>query len=234
MTLNTPLPPESPAKPETSGMATASLVLGIVGPCTLGLASIVGAILGVVALVRIGRSAGQLAGRGLAIAGMVISAVGIPVAWLLLIPSISGNSIDVIAKSSASNISELYQVAMVYAASHKNTFPSGATWPEELQTAGLPDSVLLDPSGKTPGRVYAINAMVAGKPLGLIRRPSQTVLFFECAPGAPPAGGPDALPTKPRFGTGHHIGFCDGHVERIPIEELGRLIWNPEEERPKE
>ena len=234
MTTSTPLPPEAPAKPKTSGLAIASLVLGIVGPCTLGLASIVGAILGVVALVRIGRSAGQLAGRGLAIAGMVISAVGILVAWVFLIPALFGSYNGASVQSSASNVSELYQVAMVYAASHKNTFPSGATWPEELQTVGLPDYALLDPSRKTPGRVYAINAMVAGKPLGLIRRPSQTVLFFECAAGAPPAGGPDALPPKPRFGRGHHIGFCDGHVERIPIEELGWLIWNPEEERPNE
>ncbi|HVE82742.1 MAG TPA: DUF4190 domain-containing protein, partial [Myxococcales bacterium] len=73
--------PQYPGQPaggsasgQTSGMAIAALVLGVLGvcaPCPLGL---IGVILGIVALSRIGNTPG-LGGRGLAIAGIVIPIV---------------------------------------------------------------------------------------------------------------------------------------------------------------
>src|ERR1035437_4067181 len=58
----------APAETKTSGMAIASLVLGILGIC--GITALVGLILGIVALVKINRSGGRLSGQGLAIARM--------------------------------------------------------------------------------------------------------------------------------------------------------------------
>ena len=66
-----PGPPAGP--PKTSGMAVASLVLGILG-FLCGLPAIPGLILGIVALSQISQSRGQLAGKGLAIAGICVSA----------------------------------------------------------------------------------------------------------------------------------------------------------------
>jgi hypothetical protein len=63
----------APGKAKTSGLAIASLVAGMLGLCTAGLASIVGLILGITALKRIGRSGGTLRGRALAIAGLIVS-----------------------------------------------------------------------------------------------------------------------------------------------------------------
>jgi hypothetical protein len=61
---------QAPPKPTgTNGFATASLILGILGIC--GFSLVLGLILGIVALVQIGRT-GQ-SGRGLAIAGIVLS-----------------------------------------------------------------------------------------------------------------------------------------------------------------
>ncbi|WP_206789754.1 DUF4190 domain-containing protein [Amycolatopsis sp. MtRt-6] len=61
---------QAPPKPTgTNGFATASLILGILGLC--GLSLVLGLVLGIVALVQIGRT-GQ-AGRGRAIAGIVLS-----------------------------------------------------------------------------------------------------------------------------------------------------------------
>lgn len=56
------------------GLAVASLILGLVGPCTVGLTSVIGLILGIVALGRIppGRP-----GRGWAIGGLVVSGAGL-------------------------------------------------------------------------------------------------------------------------------------------------------------
>src|SRR6186713_2703390 len=79
MSTDAPPPIQAGGMPagRTSRMAIASLVLGILG-CT----SIVGLILGIIALVKIKESRGGLAGRGLAIAGICVSGfmflVGIP------------------------------------------------------------------------------------------------------------------------------------------------------------
>jgi len=71
----------APRATETSGKAIASLVLGILGVTCLPTA-IAGLILGILALSDIGKSGGKLGGRGLAIAGTVISLV--PLLSLLL------------------------------------------------------------------------------------------------------------------------------------------------------
>lgn len=61
-----------PSAPGTNGFAIAALVFGIIGGCFLGI------IFGIVALVQIGRS-GQK-GRGMAIAGLVLSGL-----WIVLL-----------------------------------------------------------------------------------------------------------------------------------------------------
>jgi hypothetical protein len=240
MTTSTPLPPEAPAKPKTSGLAIASLVLGIVGPCTVGLGSIVGLILGIVGLNKIKRSAGQLGGRKAAIAGIIVSGVGalmvVPMLMLIaiLMPAVFGALDAANAASSANNVSQLCKASRMYASAHKDHFPPADNWPDVLKGLGISDSTLLDPAEPEGGRAYAINAGVAGKAPSPSVASSRTVLFFECAPGAPPAGGPANLPPTPRHRRGYIIGLCDGHTELVPKEELGRLIWSPEGERPNE
>ena len=51
--------------------AGVSLVLGCLGLFTCGVTSLVGLVVGIIALVRINKSNGQLGGRGLALAGAV-------------------------------------------------------------------------------------------------------------------------------------------------------------------
>jgi hypothetical protein len=69
--------------PKTSGLAIASLICGIGGLCTLGLGGLVGIILGIIGLVKIGKSGGQLKGKGLAIGGIVASALSMILGLLL-------------------------------------------------------------------------------------------------------------------------------------------------------
>lgn len=69
------VPPLVPAaQPHTSGLAIASLVTAVLGVALVGL------ILGILALRSIRASAGTVTGRGLAIAGIVISSV-----WMVLV-----------------------------------------------------------------------------------------------------------------------------------------------------
>jgi len=223
----------APAPKKTSGLAIASLVLGIVGPCTVGLGSIIGIILGIVGLVKIGKSAGAKGGRGLAIAGIAVSGLGIlilPVLAAILLPAVFGALDLANAASSVSNVKQLCTAADAYANSHGQQLPPADSWPQVLQDEGIivGDEILADPSDADAGRAYAMNAGLGGT----IQHPdpSRTVLFFECRPGAPPAGGPELLPDKPRHAGKYVFGFLDGHVESVAPEEVRQLIWQPKRE----
>jgi hypothetical protein len=243
MSANASPPGPAPAKPRTSGLAIASLVLGIAGPCTIGLGSILGLILGIVGLVKIGKSAGQLGGRGLAIAGLAVSGTGlvllalivvIAVGTAILMPAVTGAMNQAHAAMSKNNVSQLCKAAMTYAVQQGEQFPPADSWPEVLMDYGIAEGVLSDPAGPKGSRAYAINSLVAGKKLSDVKRRSQTVLFFECAPGGPAAGGPGDLPPSPRYGRGYVIGFCDAHVEAVKKKDIDRLIWGPTEGKPNE
>ncbi|MHC4591665.1 MAG: DUF4190 domain-containing protein [Planctomycetota bacterium] len=64
---------EEASVPKTSGLATASLVLAILG-VLCGLTALPALVLGIVALVEIRRRPQELTGRGMAVAGIVVSA----------------------------------------------------------------------------------------------------------------------------------------------------------------
>jgi hypothetical protein len=68
----------------TSGMAITSMILGISGFSLLGvfgITGIIGLVFGIIALGRIGKSSGQLKGKGFAITGIATSAAGLAL-WL--------------------------------------------------------------------------------------------------------------------------------------------------------
>lgn len=78
----------------TSGLAIASLVLGILAFFTAGVTGVVAVILGHMALSRIRRQPAELGGSGLAIAGLVTGYIGIVILILiLLIPLFLGGAI---------------------------------------------------------------------------------------------------------------------------------------------
>jgi prepilin-type processing-associated H-X9-DG protein len=200
-----------------------------VGPCTVGLASVAGIILGIVGLLKIKSNPATMKGHGLAIAGIVVSGLGILILPLLgmliaiLLPAVFGALDLANSTSSANNVKQLCSVTMQYAASHRQKLPPVDTWPEVLP---LPPQVMADPSDQAAGRAYAMNAGLAGKTIAVFDS-SRTVLFFECRPGSPPAGGPDLLPDKPRHAGKYVIGFLDGHVEAVPPENVENLVWEP-------
>jgi hypothetical protein len=118
--------PSSLAPQKTSGLAISSLVLGILGPFTCGLTALVGLILGIVSLVKIGSPTSQVRGKGLAIAGICVSGF-----FLLLIPFYAALLLPALAKaksraSTISCVSNLKQIglgARMWANDHGDTFP---------------------------------------------------------------------------------------------------------------
>lgn len=108
-------------KKETSGLAVAALILGIIGFCTLLLAPIA-IILGIVALSDIGKSKKE--GKGLAITGLVLGCVGtflIPIIAIIAAIAIPGLLQARIAANEGSTIGSLRTIATAQAQIQSNS-----------------------------------------------------------------------------------------------------------------
>ncbi len=221
------------AAPKTSGMAVTSLVLGCLGLLTCGITSLVGLVLGIIALVRISRSRGQLGGQGLAAAGTIVSAF-----FLLLAPITAALVLPAMAKAKAkaggircmNTVKQLNLALMMYSADHNDQFPAGSNWCDALipYLAGMTNAFVC-PNGSSNYRChYALNAGLAGRALTDSQAsPAQTVLVFECDGGWNVSGGRELLPAKSRHTGAYVIGFADGHVEMTRPGRLDRYRWEP-------
>jgi len=243
MTQSPPPPPPPPGYPPQpprattspgKGLAIASLLCGIGGLLTCGVSSLVGVILGIVALAKMSQ-ASATQGKGLAIAGLVVSAIGILVIPLLailaaiLIPSVSVARGEAYRMEFTANLRQLSVAGMAHTAEKDGRLPSADAWPAELgeYVGGSIDEMTAAPSDREAGRAVAMNAAIAGRGIAEVQNPSRTVLFYECAPGSPPAGGPDLLPPQPRYRAEYVVAFVDGHVEAVPPERVFDLVWEP-------
>lgn len=143
------------AQQKTSGMAIASLVCGILNVFPL---SVIAIVLGHISLSQIKKGAGQITGRGLAIAGLVLGYLGIAVIpFILIIAAIAIPNL-LRAKIAANEASAAHSVRMVataeraYAAQHP---AEGFTCNlADLNSARLSDSDLM--SGQKHGYIFAL------------------------------------------------------------------------------
>lgn len=218
---------------KTSGMAIASLVLGVCGFCTAGLAAIAGLILGIVGLNTIKKSEGWLKGSGLAIAGIAVSGTAlliIPIMIMMMaitFPAIYRPRTQAKSIVSMSNARQLCLAMVIYCEENNGRFPPADSWPDALADHIGNNKILTSPFDPDAGRAWAMNAQLNGRTRQQIQLPAQTVLIFECRFGSPPAGGRELLPDEPRGKRGYVIGFLDGHIERVRPERLDELIWEP-------
>ena len=226
---------ESQTVVKTSGLAIASLILGICGFCTCGLTGVVGLVLGIIGLSAIKKSAGQLKGQGLAIAGIVVSAVSLVTLFIallmaLLMPALAHTKHQARAVIQMSNARQLSLAFNIYCDENNGHFPPPDNWPEALAPyLGDSETILRLPFNTEAGRAYAMNTQLNNRKRQEIKEPHRTVLVFEARFGSPPAGGPELLPEEPRgLGGRHVIGFVDGHVESVPPERVDELIWQPQ------
>jgi hypothetical protein len=157
------------AQQKTSGMAIASLVCGIVNVFPLSLIAIV---LGHISLSQIKKSAGQIQGKGLAIAGLVLGYLGIvAIPFILIIaaiaiPNLLRAKIAANEASAAGSVRILETLEFDYSQQHPN---QGFTCSlSELNSLGLSDPRLL--SGRKNGYDFSLQNCAAASSGGPVTR----------------------------------------------------------------
>jgi len=226
----TPVSPSSPAlSVKTSGLAIASLVLGILAPFTCFLTAIPAIVLGIIAIVKVSKSAGRLKGNGLAITGIVIPPASLPIIALLMgimMPALARVKQVSFRMVCATNMSALGKAMLIYAGTHNDMFPTPSKWCDLLiEHAEVPKSFIC--KGASAGSCnYAMNKNI--EKVGIFAPPDM-VLLFESKPGWNQAGGPEILTTDNHWGTGCNVLFVDGHVEFVKTKDLKNLKWTTRE-----
>jgi prepilin-type processing-associated H-X9-DG protein len=222
-------PPSPP--PKTSALAITSLVLGCLGILTCGITSLVGLVLGIIALVRINKSKGQLGGQGMALAGTIVSAIFLlfaPMMAALLLPALARAKQKASSVQCMNNLKQLSLGVIMYANDNKDQFPTGTSWCDLIMPYERASQPFVCPQGKPGQRShYAFNAKLVGRQLKDVQAPSETVLIFETDGGWDVAGGRELLPATPRHSGAHAIAFADGHVEIVRSVRLQKLRWDP-------
>lgn len=222
------VPPAAGEPSRTSGMAIASLVLAVLGFC--GVTAVVGLILGIVSLRAIERSKGRLSGRGLAIAGICVSAfmmlVSIPMGAAMLLPALARAKGRAEQINCMNHMKQLDLAVRIYSSDNNAQFPPAAKWCEAIQTSIGSPTVFQCPSHPDLRCGYAYNRNLDEKKEGEIN--PQTVLFVESQNGWDAAGGPEVLSAHKHSSRGGiNVAFADGSVRTVPRSQLSSLRWEP-------
>jgi prepilin-type processing-associated H-X9-DG protein len=226
-----PSPSRPPPAPDakTSGMAIASLILGIFGLFTCGVSAIAGLVLGIVSMKGIQKSNGQLRGHGIALAGTIVSGAFLfllPLLAAIMVPAIARPRIKLQTARCMNNLTLLNAATQIYSAKNHDRFPPASTWCDAIKSEVLSERPFECPAAHNGERChYAFNARLDG----LERRQvaPDTVMFFETDGGWNLSGGPELMLHSPRHLTRFVVAFADGSVRQITRAELGHLRWNP-------
>lgn len=215
-------PYPQPSQP-TSGWAIAGLVCGIIGCATLGLGSILGIIFSIVGMVKTREN--RAGGRGLAIAGLVVSIItllAVPLPVSILLPALNRAREQANRVKCAANMRMLGQAMQMYANSNHGQFP------DTLQSLvkfdpSLSGAVFICPSSnKTPSTATSAQTLASdlsgGQHLSYVyvgkglneNASAAEVLLYE--------------PLENHQREGMNALFADGHVEYLNRSEAQTIL----------
>ncbi|MBN2020028.1 MAG: DUF4190 domain-containing protein [Sedimentisphaerales bacterium] len=211
---------------KTSGMAIASMVFGILSFCTFLLTAPIAFILGIISLVMITKSKGQLKGTGFAVAGIVTPVVALPFVALvmgIMMPALARTRMIVYRMNCGENLAGLGKAMLLYSGDNNDKFPSCEQWCDLLIEYEDVDPNQFRCRGASKGPCnYSMNKNV--EELGA-KAPADMVLLFESKPGWNQSGGPELLSIGNHQEEGCNVLFCDGHVAFVKTEEIDTLKW---------
>lgn len=232
MADNPNLPPLSNAMPaKTSGMAVTSLVLGILGLFTCGLTALFGLIFGIISLVKIKDNKDTLKGDGIALAGIIVSAIFLLVAPIgilagMLLPVLASAHDRARTINCVSNEKQLALAVRIYANDHTNDFPPAATWCDAIKATVASEKPFKCPAANPADQCdYAFNAALGGVDESKVD--PQTVMIFESDAGWNASGGRELMVSRHMGGRVCVVAFADGSVQEIRQSKLNTLRWNP-------
>ncbi len=215
---------------KTSGLAIASLVLGILAVFTCFITAIPAIILGIIGLLKINKSAGQLKGAGLAITGMALPVAAVPFMMIMaaiMMPALSRTKGLAQRLVCGTNMQGLSTAIMVYANDYDEKYPTAEQWCDLLiEHADVDPRSFQCASGTSGEFSYGFNENLDG--LGFDDASADTVMLFEIAGGRNVVGGPEQLVTDRHRGEGCNILFADGHTEFVKAEHIEDLKWTVE------
>jgi len=224
-----PLPGTTPPPVgKTSALAVTSLVLGILGFFTCGITALFGLIFGIIALVKISNSQGAVRGRGLALAGTIVSGVFVLLLPMMamLLPALSAAKEKAQQINCLNNEKQLALAVLMYSENNTNHLPSAANWCDAIKAEVGSDRVFKCPAAAESNRCdYAFNAKLDGLTMDDIN--PQTVMIFESDGGWNAHGGPELLAAHRHRKNVVLVAFVDGHTEVVQESRLSSLRWNP-------
>ena len=212
---------------KTSGLAIASLVLAILSPFTCFITAIPAVIMGIVVLVKISHSRGQLKGTGLAITGIALPVLLVPVFALLmgiLFPALARTRQIAFRVVCGTNMSGLGRAMLIYANDYDDEFPTSSKWCDLLIEHAEVTPAMFRCKGALEGPCnYAMNKNVWN--FSKRDTPPDMVVLFETHPGWNQVGGPEMLTTDNHQGEGCNVLFADNSVRFIKTRDIDKLKW---------
>lgn len=215
-------PPSLPPVGRLSVMAVASLVLGLLGVLSCGGTALLGLFLGIIAMVRVGKSGGALTGKGTALAGVIVSGVVLVVLPVVMVPVLANGLSQLQRIICMNNEKELASAAILYAQQHDHHLPPAATWCDALGPG-------VEAHFRCPVAIalrcgYAFNVRLDGSDLQKVN--ARTVMFFDADGGWNAHGGVEMAAAR-HYNRSVVVAFADGHVESVSAGELNGLRWEP-------
>lgn len=233
--------------------AAFALVLAVVAWILLGCASIVfwlvSFAIGVLVLRTIRRNRLPRKGYVTAWMAMLISGAGI-LSFVFIVATIPHQSRPSPGSNCSNNLHQLGLAISNYEFDHHDKFPDPDNWPQQtigyVKTQGIFICSARTNRGlrRYPVKLgemeslsvtYAMNERLRGLSVRDVKKPEETVLLFESS-GGELSGGPELLPKEMRheerkYLVIHHryinVLFVDGHVNKVPLEQVPLLKWDP-------
>jgi prepilin-type processing-associated H-X9-DG protein len=183
--------------------------------------------LGIVGLVKISKSAGQLKGNAFAVVGIVLPVVSLPFIALFMgifMPALARVRTIAFRVVCGTNMSCLGEAMLIYAGDYDEKFPTPSKWCDLLVEHCEVSEDMLRCKGALEGPCnYAMNKNI--EEFSIRDVPPDMVMLFETHPGWNQAGGPEILTTENHDGNGCNVLFADNHVEFVKTSELNDLKW---------
>jgi hypothetical protein len=179
-------------------------------------------ILGVLAIARLRREQPRKSVCR-AIAGVILGTLTIAVAGTTVLSYTQSVHLQERRMEHNSWLHALAMVAEMYCEEHGGRFPPATHWNDALRPYVLGSSwpTLLD---RPP---FAMNRRLSGLRLKGIKKPDETVLFFDSAPGRNLSGGPELLPHLHDWPPWPMVVFVDGGSQSVTAAQKRTLKWNP-------